>query len=46
MAREQIRNVPFIENLSGFIADIDGRLISVNSIVNHMKSRGIRFPVR
>ena len=40
VAREQIRNVPFIENLSRFIADIDGSLISVNSIVNYMKSRG------
>lgn len=40
ISREQIRNVPFIENLSRFIADNDGKLISTNSIVKFMKSRG------
>lgn len=40
IAREQIRNVPFIENLSRFIADNDGKLISTNSIVKFMKSQG------
>lgn len=40
IAREQIRNVPFIENLSKFIADNDGKLISTNSIVKFMKSQG------
>lgn len=40
VAREQIRNVPFIENLSRFIADNDGKLISTLSIVKFMKSQG------
>lgn len=40
IAREQIRNVPFIENLSKFIADNDGKLVSTNSIVKFMKSQG------
>ena len=40
IAREKIRNVPFIENLSRFIADNDGKLISTNSIVKFMKSQG------
>ncbi|MDE6223774.1 MAG: ATP-binding protein [Muribaculaceae bacterium] len=40
ITREQIRNVPFIENLSKFIADNDGKLISTNSIVKFMKSQG------
>lgn len=40
VAREQIRNVPFMENLSRFIADNDGKLISTNSIVRFMKSQG------
>lgn len=40
ISREQIRNVPFIENLSKFIADNDGKLISTNSIVKYMKSQG------
>lgn len=37
--REKIRNVPFIENLSHFVADNIGKLISVNSIVRFMKSQ-------
>ncbi|MDE6269228.1 MAG: ATP-binding protein, partial [Muribaculaceae bacterium] len=40
IAREKIRNVPFIENLARFIADNDGKLISTNSIVKFMKSQG------
>lgn len=40
VAREKIRNVPFIENLSKFIADNDGKLISTNSIVRFMRSQG------
>lgn len=42
IAREQIRNVPFMENLSKFIADNDGKLISTNSIVKFMKSQDKR----
>lgn len=40
ISREQIRNVPFMENLSRFIADNDGKLISTSSIVKFMKSQG------
>lgn len=40
ITREQIRNVPFIENLSHFIADNDGKLISTSSIVKFMRSQG------
>lgn len=40
ITREQIRNVQFIENLSRFIADNAGKLISTNSIVKFMKSQG------
>lgn len=37
ITREKIRNVPFIENLSRFIADNDGKLISTASIAKFMK---------
>lgn len=40
ITREKIRNVPFIENLSRFIADNNGKLISTGSIVRFMKSQG------
>lgn len=40
IAREKIRNIQFIENLSKFIADNDGKLISTNSIVRYMKTQG------
>lgn len=40
VTREKIRNIPFIENLSRFIADNDGKLISTGSIVKFMKSQG------
>lgn len=40
ISREQVRNVQFIENLSRFIADNIGKLISTNSIVKFMKSQG------
>lgn len=40
ISREQIRNVPFIENLSRFIADNDGKLISTSRIVKFMRSQG------
>lgn len=38
--RNQIRNVPFIENLVRFLADNAGKIISANSIANYMKSQG------
>lgn len=40
IARGQVRNVPFMENLSKFIADNDGKLISTSSIVKFMRSQG------
>lgn len=40
IAREGIRNVPFIENLASFVADNIGKLISVRNIANTMTSQG------
>lgn len=40
ITREKIRNANFIENLSHFIADNIGKLISVRNIANFMKSQG------
>ena len=38
--RNQIRNIPFLENLVRFLADNIGKLISANSIAKYMKSQG------
>ena len=38
--RNQIRNVPFLENLIRFLADNVGKIISANSITKYMKSQG------
>ena len=38
--RNQIRNVPFLENLVRFLADNTGKFISANSISKYMKSQG------
>ena len=38
--RNRIRNVPFLENLVGFMADNTGKLISANNIAKFMKSQG------
>ena len=38
--RNRIRNVPFLENLVGFMADNTGKLISANNISKFMKSQG------
>lgn len=40
VAREQIRNIKFLENLILFLADNVGQLVSVNSIVKYLKSQG------
>lgn len=40
VAREQIRNFKFLENLIRFLADNTGQLVSVNSIVKYLKSQG------
>ena len=42
VAREGIRNVPFIENLAAFVADNIGKLISVRNIANTMTSQGTK----
>ena len=41
--RNQIRNVPFLENLVHFLADNTGKIISANSIAKYMKSQGGRI---
>lgn len=38
--RNQIRNVPFLQNLVRFLADKVGKIISANSLVKYMKSQG------
>ncbi len=43
VAREQIRNVRFLENLINFMADNAGQLISINSIVKYLKSQGSKI---
>ncbi len=40
IARESIRNVPFMENLAAFTADNVGKLISVRNIANTMAAQG------
>lgn len=40
VSREKVRNVTFVENLSHFIADNIGKLISVLNISNTMKAQG------
>ena len=42
VARESIRNVPFIENLAAFVADNIGKLISVRNIANVMTFQGTK----
>lgn len=41
ISREQIRNVPFLENLISFVSDNTGKLISASSISKYMKSQQI-----
>lgn len=38
--RNNIRNVPFIENLVRFLSDNTGQIVSANSIAKYMKSQG------
>lgn len=38
--RNEVRNVPFLENLVRFMADNSGKIISANSIAKYMKSQG------
>lgn len=43
VSRQKIRNITFLENLSAFLADNIGKLISSNSIVKYMKGNGERI---
>lgn len=43
VARENIRNFKFLENLITFVADNAGRLLSVNNIVKYLKSQGSKI---
>lgn len=43
VAREQIRNYKFLENLINFLADNVGQLVSINSIVKYLKSQGSKI---
>lgn len=43
IAREQIRNFKFLENLIHFIADNTGQLVSANGIAKYLKSQGLRI---
>jgi hypothetical protein len=40
IAREEIRNVPFMEALAHYIADTAGKLVSVRNVANAMTSAG------
>ncbi len=42
VAREQIRNFKFLENLLLFLADNTGQPVSVNSIVKYLKAQGTK----
>ena len=42
VAREQIRNYRFLENLIQFLADNTGQLVSGNGISKYLKSQGIK----
>lgn len=41
ISREQIRNIPFLENLITFISDNTGKLISASNISKYMKSQNV-----
>lgn len=43
VARENIRNFRFLENLITFLADNAGQLVSVNSIAKYLKSQGSKI---
>jgi predicted AAA+ superfamily ATPase len=45
-AREKIRNIRFLENLAGYLADNTGNLFSANNISKYLKSQGIAIPVQ
>jgi predicted AAA+ superfamily ATPase len=46
MARENIRNIRFMENLGMYLADNTGSLLSANNISKYLKSQQINIPVQ
>lgn len=45
IARHNIRNIRFVEDLSGFIADNTGSMVSAKKISDYLKSQQINIPV-
>jgi predicted AAA+ superfamily ATPase len=43
VAKEKIRNIPFLENLVAYVADNLGNLFSANNISNYLKSQQIQI---
>ncbi|MDR3201277.1 MAG: ATP-binding protein [Spirochaetales bacterium] len=46
VARENIRNIRFLENLVAYLADNTGNLFSANNISKYLKSQYIKIPVQ
>jgi predicted AAA+ superfamily ATPase len=46
VARENIRNVRFLENLTAYLADNTGSLFSANNISKYLKNQKINMPVQ
>jgi predicted AAA+ superfamily ATPase len=46
IARENIRNVRFLENLAVYLADNTGSLFSARSISNYLKNQKLNMPVQ
>lgn len=46
VAREAIRNVPFLENLVSFLADNIGSLFSAQNISKYLKSQKVNIPTQ
>ncbi|MDR1970627.1 MAG: AAA family ATPase, partial [Treponema sp.] len=46
VARENIRNIRFLENLVSYLADNTGNIFSANNISKYLKSQRINMPVQ
>jgi predicted AAA+ superfamily ATPase len=46
VARENIRNIRFLENLAAYLADNTGSLFSANNISKYLKNQKINIPVQ
>jgi predicted AAA+ superfamily ATPase len=46
VARENIRNIRFLENLVSYLADNTGNMFSANNISKYLKSQRINIPVQ